>query len=162
MRLYTAFIALFVFCAPITRASDDEFSRRSLRGFRTIQVVIDAPPPEAEQAGLTKSAIQTDVELKLRQAGIRVLDQTTDVPWLHVAVFVIPSSDSNWPYAIEVELCQGVTLTRDPSISLIGTPTWSVGGYGSVGRQNVRSLREDVKDAVDKFINAYLAVNPKN
>lgn len=39
--------------------------------------------------------------------------------------------------------------------------TWDVGVFGDVGKFNVRSLRDNVKDKVDEFINAYPAANPK-
>jgi len=37
--------------------------------------------------------------------------------------------------------------------------TWNVLRWGDVDKQNLRSLRTDVQDTVDMFINAYLAVN---
>ena len=41
-------------------------------------------------------------------------------------------------------------------------PTWSAAGViGTVGYQKLGSLREDVRDLTDQFINAYLAANPK-
>jgi hypothetical protein len=160
MRLCTAFIALFLFSTAIARADDDIYSRVSLRGLESIQVVVEELQPEVEQNGLTAIAVRTDVELKLRQAGIRVLDTTAAI-WLHVSVSVLTSKDGIWPFMIQVELSQPVALARDPSILMASIYTWSVSGFGKVGRLNVRSLRDDVRDQVDKFINAYLAANPK-
>jgi hypothetical protein len=39
--------------------------------------------------------------------------------------------------------------------------TWSVSSVGTVGRDNIRRVRDFIKDFVDQFIHAYLAVNPK-
>jgi hypothetical protein len=162
MRLYTAFVVLFLLLAPIAHAIDSEDTRSSLRGLKGVEVIIDlSPRPEVEQNGLTASAIRTDVELKLRQAGIPVLATEGGNPWLGVIINVLPSSGTIWPYVITVELRQSAFLLRDSSILALGTVTWSVGSFGGVGKQDLRSVRDDAKDQVDKFINAYLAVNPK-
>ena len=132
MRLYAACIFVFFLFASPGRAGDDEKSRMSLRGLKGMQVVVEHLEPEVEQHGLTTSALQTDVELKLRQAGIPMLDRAhNDV------------------------------LVRDPSIVVPIAQTGRVGSFGHVQRLEVRGLRDNVKDYVDKFINAYLAVNPK-
>jgi hypothetical protein len=54
-----------------------------------------------------------------------------------------------------------VRLDRDPSIKIFAATTWDVAELGTVGRVNLRSIRERIKDLVDMFINAYLSVNPK-
>jgi hypothetical protein len=38
---------------------------------------------------------------------------------------------------------------------------WETDSVGSVGKNNIRQIREVVADLVDKFINDYLAANPK-
>jgi len=161
MRLYIACLVLLLSLATITRAGDSEADRRTLRGLKGMEVFIVSMPPEAEQNGLTKSAIQTDVEFKLRQAAITILDPKPGQPWLSVEVEMGIRTESPWTYSISVELHQSVTLTRDPSISFPDAATWSAGAFGSVGRAKVGSLRDDIKDMIDKFINAYLAANPK-
>lgn len=111
--------------------------------------------------------MQTDVELKLRLAGIPVLSHEQWLaapghPYLYVNVNVLDPSDSAWPYSVMVELDQSVKLERSPEVSVVAA-TWSAApGVGNVGSLNVRSVRDHVKDQVDHFINAYLAVNPKN
>jgi hypothetical protein len=71
-----------------------------------------------------------------------------------------PCCDRVWPYSLDVEVIQAAALTRDPSITVLLATTWSVSAFGYTSKPNVRNLREDIKDEVDKFINAYLAVNP--
>jgi hypothetical protein len=161
MRLYIACTALLLSLAPIARAGDTENERRTLKGLKGMEVFIVAIPPAAEQNGLTKSAIQTDVELKLRQAAITVLDLKPGQPWLSVEVEMGIRTESPWTYSISVELHQSVILTRDPSIFFSDATTWSAGSFGSVPKAQVGTLRDDIKDIVDKFVNAYLAVNPK-
>jgi hypothetical protein len=158
MRLYSAFIALFLLTTSTTRAQDDDFSRRSLKGIKGVHIVVDLSPGIAEDSGLSTIALRTDIELKLQQASIPVL--ATGDPYLYVGILVVPSSDkATWPYAVTVELHQPVALTRDSSITVQRAITWNVLRWGDVDKQNLRNLRTDVQDTVDMFINAYLAVN---
>jgi hypothetical protein len=161
MRIHTAFVVLFLLSAPIAHASNNEFSQLSLKGLKGVAVIIEDLKPEIEQNGLTVTAIQTDVELKLRQAGIPISATGAGNPSLHISVNILQSTSAILPHVITIELRQTVFLTRDPSIIVPGAATWDVGVFGQVPKLNVRSLRDDVKDLVDRFINAYLAVNPQ-
>lgn len=164
MRLYTALVVVFLFSITIAQADDNENSRSSLRGLKGVHVVVEHLPPEVEQNGLTASAIQTDVELKLRQAGVPVLELNQppfDEVFLSILLQFIPAGDGLWPYTIKVEVFQAVTLKRDLSIVVDSAVTWSVGDFGSARKLGLRNLRDNVKDRVDQFINAYLAANPK-
>jgi hypothetical protein len=162
MRFYAAFVVVFLFWAPIAHADDDENTRPSLRGLKGVAVIIEDLKPEIEQNGLTVSAIRTDVELKLRQVGIPIIGlvNTPGKPFLHISVDVLRSERPTWPYVITVELRQMIFLTRDPSIS-VHLATWDVSSFGTIPKQNLRNLRDSVKDLVDEFINVYLAANPK-
>ena len=136
-----------------------------MKGLKGVGVIVEDQKPEVEQSGLVTSTIQTDVELKLRQAGIPVLRNTeyskAGSAVLDISVSILTSNGPNWSYAITVQLDQDATLLRDSSMVAPLATTWEVGVFGSIGKQSVRSLRDDVKDLVDKFINAYLAVNSK-
>ena len=69
-----AIAALIAFTlAPPILARDNESGRETLRGIPAIFVVIEGLDPDLEKDGLSKSQLQTDVELKLRLAGIKVL-----------------------------------------------------------------------------------------
>ncbi|HTX13707.1 MAG TPA: hypothetical protein VMD77_00320 [Candidatus Baltobacteraceae bacterium] len=140
-------------------ASDSPPNRESLRGLKGVAVLIEDIDPHIAAEGLTRDTIQNDVELRLREAGISILTGPTD-PYLYVRVSVQERVDI-WFYVIEVSLKQAVTLYRNPEISLDGS-TWSVMGYGSVGKDmGVNEVRDNVKDEADRFANAYLSVNPK-
>jgi hypothetical protein len=54
-------------------AMDTEDTRATLRGVEGVLVVVEDLGDDVEQAGLTRQQLQTDVELRVRQAGIRVL-----------------------------------------------------------------------------------------
>jgi hypothetical protein len=115
-----------------------------------------------------KSTVTTDVELRLRQAGITVLPGGTVLPgespspWLYVRVGFV-ASGTVYAYAVEVELHQPVTLVRDREITAYGATTWRVGPLvGLAGRDGIAErVRRVLRDMVDEFVNAYLAANPK-
>ena len=113
--------------------------------------------------------MRTDVELRLRQAGIRVLtfderDSSPGGPFLYVNIttkFGDGPSAGVVGFSIDVELRQAVRLDRDPDIWLPGAMTWEIGSTGFMGEARLRTLRESLGDLVDMFINAYYAANPE-
>lgn len=160
-RLSRLAMVLLVAAGAATGQSDSEATRRSLKGLEGVRVLVESLSAEAERDGLNETTIQTDVELKLRQAGIRVLTKETG-PYLYISVNASLQTDFRlYAFAISVEFNQSVRLDRDPDVWIPGAVTWRVGGVGSVGQFKLRQLRDSIRDYVDQFINAYLSVNPK-
>jgi Putative peptidoglycan binding domain len=117
-----------------------------------------------ERAGLAKEQLQTDVELRLRKAGIRVytheeLLRAQGQPYLYINAGVLLHSDGWVSYGITVELRQRASLDIN-AVSATVT-TWSTGGFGKAGILRLHTLRDTVRDFVDQFINAYLSVSPR-
>jgi len=146
-------------------AGDDELDRATLRGLSGIGVLVESLDPEDERAGLTQAQLQTDVELRLRKAGIKVMTkqetlQTPGIPILYVQLGII-HDPLGYSLAVIVGLHQQVILVRDPSIVTQGI-TWSINGVGRGSPDNfVKEARGRVADFVDQFMNVYLAMNPK-
>ena len=110
---------------------------------------------DAERDGLTQRMLQTAVELRLRQNNIP-LDEDA-IPYLYVNVSALaPDVGGIYAYAIWVQLKQLASLSN--GLTAIAT-TWDNGYIGTVGRNNLRNVREDVLEQVDRFSNDYLAVN---
>jgi hypothetical protein len=164
-RALVVITAAFLFCSTLMAQGDNELSRKSLKGLTGVWVGIEPLDPDAEKDGLSEDQIQTDVELRLRMAGIKVLTQeqrlaTPGMPLLYIRLntFIYERS---YPFSINISLIQSVSLKRDPQISIDQATTWNVGDVGCVGPANVKQIRDVIKDHVDKFINAWLSVNPK-
>jgi len=64
-------------------------------------------------------------------------------------------------YSIDVSLFQKVLLVRDRNI-VSEAATWKQQRVGWVGSNKISVLRDHVRDSVDRFLNDYLAVNPKH
>ena len=145
-------------------ATDSQAARDSLRGLPGVNVLIEDLKPEVERAGLTKTQLQTDVELRLRQSEIRVLtkqEQRSVIgqPYVYVNVNVLLGLSGLAVYSIKVELCQKASL--ETGEIRYGATTWDVAMLGAIDRARLAQIRDKVRDPVDQFINAYLSVNPR-
>ena|SRR5256885_1808734 len=165
----TILVALVLLSASVAShllgQDDNESTRKTLAGLRGIRVLagVAMDSDQARRDGLSGEQLQTDVELKLREAGVAVLSlQDSSAPVLTVNVFVLRGSPQRfYAFSIAVEVQETVTLNRNPSVA-VWTDTWRTPTtLGTVSVGQLRSVRDNVRDVVDQFINAYLAANPK-
>jgi len=154
-----------------TYLSEERESLRGIEAFK-VETFIQKVDSEIHQRGLTKSQLKTDVELRFRTAGIKVLTKndlsqngSMDYPFLLVYVQIIPAKLSEvtlgYAYSIDLSFYQNIILYREPSIA-IRAITWNISYTGIAPYEtSIRSIRENVINLVDTFMNGYLAVNPK-
>ena len=171
-RIVIAFSIITLLTASAYGQKNGELEKATLRGLPGVNVFVNGLGTDIEQEGLTKEQIQTDVELRLRKAGIRVLTveevRNTEIkPVLMISVLTFRSkalSDflggSVYSYSINIELNQTASLKRaaDQQYLVI---TWSDNAVGMTTSKALRTIRDGVGDYVDKFINDYLAANHK-
>jgi len=162
MRAITVFTGM-LFIIPMlieNRALGQESSValdvRSLKGIDSVQVVIDLTDT-GKVSELDKYIIRTDVELKLRGAGMRVLSEEEESkapgsPYLYLNVNLVGTAA-----AVEIQLMQTARLVRNDEIA-VGA-TWSQRSLSTNSTAPV--VRGLIKDQVDTFLNAWLSVNPK-
>ena len=140
--------------------SDSPSARATLKGITELQVVVETIDPEVERHGLTQVQLQTDLELRLTQAGIKVVSSApaslcVNIQFMRIMLYRV------YAYWLEVAIRQPVRLDRDLRLSHVAAPTWSLSGSGVIPPQRVRELRSRVIEQVDQFISAYLKQNPK-
>jgi len=143
----------------------------TLAGLKGVSVYVERIKDEVQRAGLEENQIRTDVELRLRQAGVPVLTKqqsfdSAGSPLLDVDVHAVKVTnegvESFYIFHVLIELNQSVRLVRKPSLRVHAT-TWATGGtVGAIAADKLGSIRDIVRDQVDQFINAYLAANPKH
>ena len=170
MKTYKHFILIVVLVMAFSLAGmkasafaiDSKLSRESLRGIAGIYVLVENFSPEEKRAGFSKKQVQTDVELKLRLVGIKVLNKEEHLeasgrPHLYVSVDTVSVSQNFFYYVLSIEIWQNVSLERNANFNSKAM-TWS---WDTMGHGKTEHIRTHLKDKIDVFINAYLSVNPK-
>jgi len=140
--------------------------RDTLVGLPGVYVLVEELSKEAQKYGLTKQALQTDVELQLRRYDIKVLSEdemlrTHGMPELYVNLNCV-TNELFAAINIEVELQEIALLTtRNPVMACVDATTWEKSYVVIVGLLKIENVRENVRDLVNEFINDYLEANPK-
>ena len=161
LRTLPLVLVMLAIAGP-SAANDGESSRATLKGLAGVNVLVEDFDDDDRRAGFDEKAFQTAAELKLRLAGIKVLTRverlsTPGMPWLYVNVnSMATEADRIAPGAISLELNQGARLERNGESATAAT--WSVRALG-IG--DAPYALEGFKEQMDKFLNAWLSVNPK-
>jgi hypothetical protein len=141
--------------------------RDTLRGLREVSVLVEYLPDDVEREGLSREHLTRDIEVRLRQAGLRVLTiseiaNSPGAPYLYVAVYLLPGPSANFnAYAIGLTLKQLVQLSRNPTTEFFATTWEGPAPPSSLSAPSVFDIRTRISDAVGRFIMDYQAVNPK-
>jgi hypothetical protein len=136
--------------------------RKVLRGLDGLRVEVKRLKPEIERDGLFVDLLQTDVELKLRMAGIKVISEGEESsipggPYLFLNVDAMKSS-IGYVYRIQLSLREPVTLTRN-ALKVVGTTFRTQDQFGI--SPHLSDIREEVRDITDEFTAAWLQANSK-
>jgi len=153
-------------------AVDDKLARNTLRGITEVAVIVNFSSENVFV--LSREALQTAVELRLREHGIQIVEVGTDTkeyvtagrPALFVELgqFEVKRLDGKLMglviYSLDVHLSQVAMLVRNNELAIVDT--WSVRDGGFMVRSvYLEASMRMVLEYVDKFLNAYLAANPK-
>ena len=169
----------------VCRADDKARDRKTLHGIESVVVIVH--PVEAEwqselaKVGLAENVLQTSIEHQLQKAGIQVVSEeessrSATEGILNVRlIFSDPEPakkkytaldkkedtieevdvKKRYVYAIRLNLRQLVSLKRDPTAEAFSI-TWQA---ESAGMRRLALIKDDVKDLVDVFIEAYVSEN---
>jgi hypothetical protein len=160
-------------------ASDNH--KESLRGLTGVCVRLQPLSDGQKQDGLDARSIQTNVEQKLKQAGINVLTpsqaaQAPGSPTLYILINAKelfyptgvtfdpagrPYNDPPYIVMVTVSLLQDAMSVRDPKLRLKEAKTWDAGYLRPLERQLLRQAAGTVGDLVDEFVADWRAVNSK-
>jgi hypothetical protein len=181
--LLVALVTLGTFSA-LAHGRDSVKTRATLHGIESIYVQVENLDadlrPELVAGGLTEHRLQTAIEQKLKEAGIKVVPEaeyhdSQAVGILYVNLRVLkPEIPKKWytvngahvskdgpverySYAVDVELRQATSLVRDPAVKQMAT-TWSTSSFGL--RRLIR-IEADVISQAERFVSAYQVANPK-
>jgi hypothetical protein len=136
--------------------------RAILQGLEGVRVVVERLKPEIERDGLFGSTLQTDAELSLQMAGIKVLSEedwlkTPGSPYLYLRVDAFQCA-RGYVYNITLTLEEQVTLVRK---SLKVSATTSKIGHQLGITSNLSDIRGEARDLVEEFVKAWQEANRK-
>jgi hypothetical protein len=133
-----------------------------LRGLSAVVVIVTARDDDSK-SWIDTAQLQTDVELKLRGAGLKV----TSTAQSHLALLVI---DADWLaytegeesglYSISIAVHEDAILERDPSIKLLAK-TWIRQKNQDGPSGEFETLRAMLSDLADILIDDYFSANPQ-
>jgi hypothetical protein len=136
----------------------------SLRKLAGVRLVIENLDQDTKTI-LSERQIQTDIELRLRRNGIRLLSEeewlkSPGSPYLYLNLDVLLNERTGvFSYSYRLELNQTVLLERDSQFRMLST-TWQKTNMGYAGSTVAASaIREAIGDTVDRFCNDFLAAN---
>ena len=143
--------------------------RDALAGLQGVYVLVEDFKTDAEKYGLNSEMFKIDVELRLRQCGVKVLSDAEVVSAANhprLCINLLPHINEKVGIVsvkVSVELNEYVVLMRNTS-TVANAITWKSTTL-SIYRLNrldmLMKVMEGVRDLVDRFINSYLAANPK-
>jgi len=152
---------LFVIFVPKQVFSQKSYIVEALQGMDTLRVKV-VLQPDMEQAGLREKRIQTVVEIKLRQAGIKVKSEdernSPQENFLYIQVNSLKTDESFFATNITTALLQNAILERNKSKTILAT-VWETSNIGTVSIAKAGMLIEQISEQVDEFINDWLKAN---
>ena len=134
---------------------------KTLAGFDTLKVEVEQLAPDLQKAGITKEQIQTDIETRLKGAGLKITKSSETVnPYvvLFVSVNSIDNGVGGFAVSVTSSLNQLIVLDRNKSVASVAG-TWESRSIISVIKEKVQAIRNFVDTQVDLFINAYRKAN---
>jgi hypothetical protein len=161
-------LLILISLVAVASASDDKTDRATLKGIKAMCVVVEGT--DQAHSKLSKEQLQSDIEGKLKQAGISIDKSGTTCLYLNVRALQAlgrqPIGRKEKPiplYAVDVrlEFLQTVALTRDPATKTYA-PTWSTANMATVASDDLgKTALEITISLVDQFVTAYQTVNPR-
>lgn len=141
----------------------DPFSkmeRERLKDIDKVYIVIGKISDDARSLGIDEENIRTGVEIKIRNSGIKVVENS-NVMFL-VDVDVTPPISRVYAISVRVDIMDMVSLYRNPKI-IFQTTIWDKSELSIAGEYKVKeAIKEDVDELVDKFILDYLKAKEEN
>lgn len=140
-------------------AGDAPLDRATLRGLKSVSIIIDPLDPELVKQGLTQEILQAQIEDRLRGAGIALDKSATEF----VGLRVIQVRAQRGPYALclSIGLYQPVLLARNKDLKT-ATQTWEVETLLMADPKVMsRESLNSVNQLADRLVDAYRSANPK-
>jgi hypothetical protein len=140
-------------------AGDGSLDRATLRGVKSLNVVIDRLDPELEKAGITQDTLRARIAGRLSMAGITIDPAAKEFIGLRIDSFLARKGPDSLGFSLA--FYQPVLLVRDQKVRT-ASPTWEVSTILMVApKPLMQSTMNTADQLADQFVSAYQSVNPK-
>jgi hypothetical protein len=166
--LILSILGVALSAAPAAAQLDSPGSRKTLVGLPGFFVAVEDMDSSAGRVGVTSTVIQTDVEARLKAAGIRLytaddFKNILEVPQLYINVNELALHGAQaglFTYNATTEVRQAIKLSRNPDITSTSVTWRAPATVGTVGSDNFYvAVRDVVREEVDLLITAFQAAN---
>jgi hypothetical protein len=158
-RFFLVILLVIGVMLPMSLAAENVHNKDALRGLKEVGVFVELATPPVEVPGLSRNQLQGDIELRLYQAGIKILSSASlgELPKLSFVYLNLTIRKLEAMYAYNADfLC----LTPSQAARQQAVPAvWKQGNSGVV--TEMFQVREKVTDLVNLFIKDYKAVNSR-
>lgn len=163
-----ALICSFVFITAATIAIErrllQQELRERLRGSDGVYIFIDVISKDKASQEELKKLFEEDIDAGLRNADIKIftkdeLETISGRPrlCLYLVAYEDPAYEDAYLYCFRIAHIEDATLIRNYGYA--EGICWDSGHY--VGRGKISAIRQAVKTQLNKYIDDYLAANPK-
>lgn len=140
----------------------------ALSGLKTIQLLVTSLYEEGKEVGLSREEVTNEVRLELEKTKLTIVGDCTtvqneDIPILMLKLFGFthPKS-SSYTFSCELMLIEKASTKRNPNITHFAKIWWLPAIIGRTSKdQLTEQIKVIVKSQMNKFVNDYLAANPK-
>jgi hypothetical protein len=158
-RVFLVVLLVMGVMVAMSHAAGIFHNKDALRGLKEVGVFVELVNPPVEVTGLSRNQLQGDIELKLHQAGIKIVSSASleELPKLSFVYLNLTIRKLEDVYAYNADfLC----LTPSQEVRNQAAPAvWKQGNSGVV--QEMFQVREKVTDLVNLFIKDYKAANSR-
>ena len=160
-------LVLILLPTRLSHGQNSASSRATLTDLPGVTIYVEPMAKQMEEKGMTDFVVGVEVERRLKEAGVTILDPEQDEPpvvgspTLYLTVTaVFDDLVEQCAYSIRLEVTQTIHLERDPHATVEHVPTWSVGGIGVYAKGWREAIIDDVVGYTEEFIEAYFTANP--
>lgn len=137
----------------------------TLRGLPGVEVIVESPQPELEQAGLTAASIRAGIVRRLTASRIRVFaTQATNASlakayvYVHLNAAQVPRP-GGYAVAVQVQVRQTLRSLVTES-SIVDAVTWDAHTVVHATGDGLPAVRVALQQFTDRFVADWMAVHP--
>jgi hypothetical protein len=148
----SVFLFLLFFSSVVAQV--EQGTGLEVENYREVGVVVEPLGPGAASIGLTLERIESRTELRLRGAGLTLVDLSPDLDgFLYVNVNIVGNA-----FSILIGFERLVNYQVNDQVYLTSARTWTGGGAGTHGG-SVTFLLDNIDEFLERFLIEYLRVN---